>query len=208
MPFKDFFSRQARKPTGIFGRFFMPAFFNKGNSALNKRMTELVAANGNDQILEIGFGTGTVINAMAHGLTDGTIEGIDFSNAMLNVAKRKNRHHIAAGTVSLTHGNFDEIAYPPEKFDTVCSGNTIYFWPSPDATVSKVFDTLKSNGTLVLAFVDERKMKNMPLNMGIFRPISLSSVHELLKNNGFSCIETHPVNGQESAMYCVTARKQ
>lgn len=208
MFFKDYFSRQARKPTGLFGHFFMSKLFDKGNSEVNQRMTELVNAKGSDKILEIGFGSGGVIQNMASTLTDGTVEGIDFSNAMMRVAQRKNKHHLATGMVKLTHGNFDEVPYSPASFDTICSANTIYFWPDQNATACKIFDTLKPGGTLVLAFRGKSKMKDMTLNMTVFRPVSADDVRGILQKSGFSSIEIHPVNGHDSAKYCVTAHKE
>jgi len=207
MSLKEYFSHQARRPSGIFGRFFMPRVFDKGNSALNQSMVELVGAGGSDRILEIGFGTGTVLRDMADALTDGTVEGIDFSDTMVGVAKKKNKHHIMDGKVKLTQGNFDEMSYPSDTFNAVCSANTLYFWPDPEATSARILNVLKPGGALVLAFVGKGKMKDMPLSKGVFSLFFPEDVHALLKNAGFSSVETHPVNGQDSALYCVKARK-
>jgi len=61
MSFSTFFSKQARKPTGIFGRFYMSRVFEKGNAELNALVYEALSIRENDHILEIGFGTGTLI---------------------------------------------------------------------------------------------------------------------------------------------------
>jgi len=78
MSFSKFFSKQARKPTGIFGRFFMSRVFEKGNTELNALMYETLSIRENDHVLEIDFGTGTLIKKIAEHLDSGLVEGIDF----------------------------------------------------------------------------------------------------------------------------------
>jgi ubiquinone/menaquinone biosynthesis C-methylase UbiE len=207
MSFKEFFSRQARKPSGLFGRFCAPIIFDKGNRALNQRMVGLVEASGSDRILEIGFGTGTVVCKMADALTDGVVEGIDFSDSMINLARKRNRHHVVAGRVQLIRGDFDEMSYEPDSFNSVCSANTIYFWPDPKATSDRILDILKPGGSLVLAFVGKESMKAKPLSKDVFSMYSPEDVHALLENAGFSSIEIHHANGPDSGMHCVKATK-
>lgn len=203
--FKKFFSRQARKPSGIVGRLFMSRLFEKGNAPLNRKMLELVAAGGQDRILEIGFGNGSTIMAMADALDGGIVEGIDFSDAMLSAAVKRNRKHIDAGTVKLRHGNFDTSLYPVESFDTVCSANTIYFWQDRSHTITRIREILRPGGKLVLAYVDKSKMRNMPLDMEVFSPISHEEVRELLETAGFSKVRFFPEPEGGNAMYCVEA---
>lgn len=205
--FTKFFSSQARRPSGLFGRWFMTLVFDKGNRALNKRMLELVAAGGSQRILEIGFGGGGCVKAMADELKDGMVEGVDFSDAMMHVAVRRNKKHIASGKVKLIQGDFAQAEYPPGRFDTVCSANTIYFWRDLKFTFSKICEVLKPGGQLVLAFVDRNKMKDLPLDMNVFTPVSHLHIQELLGTTGFSRVAIHPLPGFETVMFCVQAHK-
>lgn len=202
--FMSFFSRQARRPTGLFGRFFMSRFFEKGNAPLNALLIDLVAAGKDDRILEIGFGSGASILQIAKGLAGGAVEGVDISDAMIKAAVRKNKAHIAAGKVKLTLGDFDTIDYPENSFDTVCSANTIYFWPDQRATLDKIHNILKPGGKLVLGFMDKSRMETMPLDMQFFTPVSVSDVQALLEQAGFATVKTHALPKHE-AMYCLEA---
>jgi hypothetical protein len=53
MRFSTFFSKQARKPTGIFGRFFMSQVFEKGNAELNDLIYENLSIRENNHIFSI-----------------------------------------------------------------------------------------------------------------------------------------------------------
>ncbi|WP_319471015.1 class I SAM-dependent methyltransferase [uncultured Pseudodesulfovibrio sp.] len=202
--FREFFSRQARKPSGLFGRLLAARIFDKGNAALNRHMISLVDASGSDRILEIGFGTGQALDRMAASLTDGVAEGIDFSEAMLKVAGQRNRHHISVGRVKLTLGDFGGAAYGQESFDTVCSTNTIYFWSEPEATMGAIFDVLKPGGVLVLGFVAKERMDTMPLSTDVFRSYSPDEVLALAEGAGFTRADVH---GHAHGEYCIKAFK-
>ena len=110
MDFSTFFSKQARKPEGLFGRIVMRIVFDKGNAFLNDFVNDLMSVQPDDHIIEIGSGTGKLINNMAKKIDKGLIEGIDFSSAMVSIARKKNKESIAKGKVKIVEGNFDEIS--------------------------------------------------------------------------------------------------
>lgn len=57
MNFSRFFSEQARKPNGLFGRIVMSIVFDQGNAFLNDFVEELMSVQNDDHIIEIGMGT-------------------------------------------------------------------------------------------------------------------------------------------------------
>ena len=185
MNFSSFFSNQARKPTGLFGRFIMSTIFEIGNTDLNSLVHELLSVQSDDQILEIGFGTGKLINKMVQEVNEGCIVGVDFSDTMISIAKKKNRKHIASGKVRILGGNFDDLTFDNECFTKVCSVNTLYFWPNPDHTARKIMALLKPKGKLVLAFEDIEQLQKRNLNNDVFHLYSKDAVHDLLKTAGF-----------------------
>ena len=79
MSFSNFFSTQARKPSGFFGRFYMSRLFEKGNAELNALLHSALAIEPEDHVFELGFGTGQLIQELAEKLKNGCIQGIDFS---------------------------------------------------------------------------------------------------------------------------------
>jgi ubiquinone/menaquinone biosynthesis C-methylase UbiE len=186
MSFSTFFSKQARRPEGLFGRIVMRIVFDKGNAFLNNFVSDLISIQTDDRIIEIGSGTGKLIYNMAQKMDKGLIEGIDFSSAMVSVARKRNKNNIAKGMVKILEGDFDNMPYEKEKYSKACSVNTLYFWPSPVHTAKKIADILKPDGKLILAFEDIEQLKQRKLNQDVFHFYSKDEVQELLINAGFS----------------------
>jgi ubiquinone/menaquinone biosynthesis C-methylase UbiE len=185
MQLKTFFSEQARKPSGLFGRLVMSRVFDLGNVVLNDFMKELLSLEENDQVLEIGSGTGKLINEMAQLVDNGFIEGVDLSNTMVAVAQKRNRKHISTGKLNIRQGDFEKIAYRDNSFNKICSANTIYFWSAPDKFIKKIFRILKPGGKLVLAFEDKNQLEKRSLSTDVFHFYSQDEIQTLLQRNGF-----------------------
>jgi len=208
MNFSKYFSRQARKPSGIFGRFIASRIFEKGNSDLNALMYDTLSINEDDHILEIGFGTGTLVRNIADQLKDGLIEGIDFSASMVSIAQEKNRKHMDNGRVKIHLGDFDEVTFDNSSFDKIFSVNTIYFWKNPEKTVSRIYNMLKTGGKLAVGFHDRSEMEKMSLDRDIFQYYSTQDIAELLSAHGsLGNVEVIARKGKQKTCYCAIGTK-
>lgn len=208
MSFSTFFSEQARRPNGLFGRMVMSIVFDQGNAFLNDFVNELISVQTNDRIIEIGFGTGKLIYKMAQQIDKGFIEGVDFSRAMVSIAQNRNKKNIANGKVKILEGNFDDMPYEKEKFTKACSVNTLYFWPAPVHTAKKIAGILKPYGKLFLAFEDIEQLKQRKLNQEVFHLYSKEEVQNLLINAGFSKdVSVISRKKGKSIFHCVAAIK-
>jgi ubiquinone/menaquinone biosynthesis C-methylase UbiE len=208
MNFSSFFSEQARRPDGLFGRMVMSIVFDRGNAFLNDFVNEQMSVQNNDRIIEIGFGTGKLIYKMAQQIDKGIIEGVDFSTVMVSIARKRNKKNITNGKVKILEGNFDEMPYEKESFTKACSINTLYFWPEPLHTAKKILRILKSDGKLILAFEDVEQLKQRKLNQDVFRFYSKGEVQDLLINAGFSKnVSIVSRKKGKSIFHCVVAKK-
>jgi len=208
MSFSSFFSEQARKPAGFFGRWVMSIVFDKGNSFLNGFVEELMSVQADDHILEIGFGTGKLIHDLAKDIHKGYIEGIEFSSSMVSLAKKRNKKYIADEKVNIIKGNFDDLPIKNNRYTKVCTVNTIYFLPNPKNTANKILNILAPEGKLFLAFEDKGQLEERNLDSNVFRLYSTDDIKNLLVDAGFSSdvvIETR-VKGKLS-FHCVIAKK-
>ena len=208
MGFSTYFSKQAKKPSGIFGRFFMSRIFDKGNLELNSFVKETMAIKKSDRILEIGCGTGSLLKIIANELENGIVEGIDFSKTMISIAKKKNKRNISKKKAIIRLGNFDELQFKSNSYDKILSVNTIYFWKNPVMTISKAFCLLKANGMMVLGFHSKEEMEKMDLDENIFQLYSLQDVVHLLKTDEIlKEVEIISKKGPDKVNYCAIGIK-
>lgn len=199
--YNRFFSRQARHPKGLFGRFFMSRIFNKGNVRLNGFVRECLDLRNGEKALEIGYGTGFLIQSLADKGDACEIHGIDSSAAMADLARKKNREHIRAGRVCLRHGNFDGEPYAPGSFDCVFTVNTIYFWKTPEQTLEKIHGMLKPGGRLVIGFHGKADMQKKALDTEVFTYYTTQDVADLLSGN-FSRVDIREKKEVDFTCYC------
>lgn len=200
-------SRQARKPSGWFGRVVMSHLFNKGNAELNTFIKDLLELQEHDAVLEIGFGPGSLLRQMAQITSKGSVEGIDFSEAMVAQAEKTNQHYIAQKKVKIQKGNCDNLPYGQDSFDKVCTANTIYFWENPNAIFKEIFRVVKPGGKLVVGFRDADQMKNLPLSKDVFHFYTVDDVKTLLSNAGFSTVRLEKKEGHPFVSYCAVGTK-
>lgn len=208
MNYKTYFSKQARRPSGLFGLFFMSRVFEKGNVALNDLMFETLSIQENDRVLEIGFGTGRLIQKIAARLDQGCVEGIDFSKSMVAIAQKRNRKHIRSGKVQLHLGDFDAHPFEADTFDKIFTVNTIYFWQHPEKTMANIARILKPGGEVLIGFHDKSEMEKMPLNTDVFRYYSTDDVCQLLSVHGsLTDIDCISRKAKQGTCYCAVGTK-
>jgi ubiquinone/menaquinone biosynthesis C-methylase UbiE len=208
MSFSTYFSKQAKRPSGLFGRFFMSRVFEKGNAELHALVLETLAIKENEHVLEIGFGTGLLLRQIADSLERGFIEGIDFSELMVAMALKKNKRHINAGKVKIHSGDFAEVRFNDSSFDKVFSINTIYFWQRPDATVSKIYRLLKPGGKFFIGFHEKSEMEKAALDRDIFQYYCLNDITQLLSTSGpFDNVDIISKKGKQKTCFCAAGTK-
>jgi len=208
MSFSSFFSKQARKPSGLFGRLVMSNIFDFGNSYLNRFANDLLSPQNGESILDIGCGTGKLIFTMVSQTSDGKFEGIDFSEAMISIAQKRNKESIQNGQVKIFGGNFDELPLQNDYYDKVCSINTIYFWSKPEYTAQKIAGITKPGGFFVAGFEDMQQLEQRNLDSDVFKIYSTEEAKNLFVEAGFSSgVTIESRTKGKLVFHCVVARK-
>ncbi len=76
------------------------------------------------------------------------IDAIDFSEAMLSIASKKNAD---LDNVTFSAGNLSSpLPFPDASFDRILSINVLYALPDPDFTMRELLRVLKPNGVIVV----------------------------------------------------------
>jgi ubiquinone/menaquinone biosynthesis C-methylase UbiE len=185
---KKFLAAQLRQPSGLFGKFFMGNFLNKGNEKINHLTVELLDVKPTDRVLDIGFGGGITIEEMVKMIDTGKIYGVDFSQAMVDKAKRKFKKLIQSDKVSIEFGDVIQLPFNDQTFDKVCTVNTIYFWNDTSVSLREIIRVMKKGGKLIIGIRSADKMKDLPFTRHNFKLYSPEDVKHLLVGSGFNNI--------------------
>ncbi|MDQ0505337.1 class I SAM-dependent methyltransferase [Xanthobacter agilis] len=115
-----------------------------------------------DQVLEIGFGPGAGLAELARRVTRGHVCGLEASDAMLRLARRRNGAALAARRMTLAMGDFRRLPWADRSFDRVLGVNVAYFFDPDGDAVGEIARVLRPGGWLVLYVTDRATMVRWP----------------------------------------------
>ena len=122
----EFIARQASHPTGLLGR-VLAWVMAVETASVNEKALELLEISPPDHVLEVGFGHGRTIARAAALASAGFVAGVDVSEQMVRMARRRSRRLIEGGRVELQLADSARIPYPDGIFDRVYAIHTLYF---------------------------------------------------------------------------------
>lgn len=121
------------------------------DSAIKARVVALTAAQPGEQVLDLGCGTGTLMEALAHQASEAILTGVDADPAILRLAlARIQAAHVPA---QLVQGMSHTLPFADAHFDVAVS--TLFFhhlYPSAKrGTVQELKRVLRPGGRVVVA---------------------------------------------------------
>jgi SAM-dependent methyltransferase len=111
-----------------------------------------LAPRPNDDVLEIGCGTGVAAALLCEQLVQGRLTAIDRSAAMVATARRRNRAYIAAGRAAIRRLALAEADLAPASFERALAVNVNVFWLGPAAELAVLRRLLRPGGMLCLVY--------------------------------------------------------
>ena len=124
-------------------------------AASEKKYTDIglrqLAARPGEQILEIGFGTGYALLALAQAVGPlGKVCGVDISEGMYRVAQKKLEEAGLSARGALKVGDARQLDYQADMFDGVFMSFTLELFDTPDIPVvlAECQRVLRSSGRL------------------------------------------------------------
>jgi len=203
----DFIARQGRRPSGLFG--YIVAFVMASETEPeNDQTLNFLEIQPNDRILEVGCGHGATLWSAAKRCADLSVTGIDFSDVMLSVARRRNRKLIASSRIKIDKGDSANLPYLNDAFNKIYSVHTIYFWQNPKIHLEEILRVLTPGGRFVLGFRsgdDAAFAKKFPAS--IYNMRTATNVDALLRKCGFLQVRLQKQCISGHTMYWITASK-
>ena len=145
---------------------------------------ETLAVQADDNVLEIGCGHGVAVSLVCESLAGGRITAIDRSEAMVAMARRRNRACIASGKAVFQAASLAEADFGGERFDKIFAFHVREVWMQPAGELGIVQWLLKPGGRLYLfnqlpQWKEERALRNF-----------INDLTGTLEANGFAVRET------------------
>ena len=142
---------QAHRPRGAAGRVTAWEMAHRpSNRQRNRWVVSLLDVRPADRVLEIGFGPGVAIAALARAGA-GHVYGVDHSAVMVREASRRNAAAIRAGRVTLLNASADRLpAALDGPFDVILAVNSLGFWPAPGERLAELRLRLAPGGRIAI----------------------------------------------------------
>ena len=204
MNLSKYIGEQFKKPTGKGGK-VSSFFMNRLNKLQYKSVINYVKEACDEDILDIGFGNGYLINKVAKIYNNNRVYGIDISEDMLKVASIKNKEFIENGQVNLLLADVENLSFEDNKFNRIYTVNTLYFWNNPNRALKEINRVLKNNGIFINCFYTEEWLNKIRYTKYGFNKYSLEKILKVYKANGIEVEEI--IELKKDSSYCLISRK-
>ena len=101
--------------------------------------------NPSDRLLDIGCGTGSLLQAISQKHPSVNLIGLDISREMLKVACNKQ-----IGKCNFITGQVQFLPFHSNSFDVVVSCNAFHYWRSPESCLKEILRVLKPKGRIII----------------------------------------------------------
>lgn len=177
-------ARHLRKPNGLFGK-KVGNKMNAANAFLYDATLDIMQLAAYDAVLEIGFGNGKFFEKIFSKANQLQLAGLDFSDKMVEEAKKINAAFLASGRLQLNKGSSDQLPFADNSFDKVFCINVVYFWDPPALHLNEIYRVLKPGGKFYSSIRTKDSITQMPFAEYGFITYSLNEWAAFLEQHHF-----------------------
>ncbi|MGH9734725.1 MAG: class I SAM-dependent methyltransferase [Candidatus Acidiferrales bacterium] len=105
---------------------------------------EMMGMANNESVIDVGCGSGWLSRALARGVPEGRVVGMDISDEMIRHARAASQEF---KNLEFIVGRVGEIPREPNVFTRAISIESAYYWPDPAKGVREVHRVLRSGGS-------------------------------------------------------------
>jgi demethylmenaquinone methyltransferase/2-methoxy-6-polyprenyl-1,4-benzoquinol methylase len=125
-------------------------------------------AQPGERILELGFGTGHCLVALAQAVgPTGAVHGLDLSDGMLKIAQERLRAAGLESRVTLQQGDAAQLSFEPGTFDGVFTSFTLELFDTPEIplVLAQCWRVLRPGGRLCLVSMVRPARPGLAVNL-------------------------------------------
>lgn len=162
--------------------FYVEATTRKTIEKLNLRVT--------DELLDLGCGTGVLLQELSKTHSAEQLFGLDPVAAMLDIAKGK-----LSSSIQLQEGWASHIPFKEDKFDLVVSSSMFHYIRDPQTALNEIYRVLRPGGCLIITAwcndfftmrIADFFLRNF--NKAHFKSYRSKNIKELLQKNKFTVL--------------------
>ena len=184
----ELIARQSRRPSGWLGE-IVARVMSFETAAANRDALEELHAKPDEAVLELGSGHGRTLARLAQ-TTGVRVAGIDPSEVMVRLARKRLRRWIEAGRAEVALASCASIPHRDARFDAALAVHVVYFWSDPRADLREVHRVLRPGGRLLLGYRPRGAETLASLPASVYALRSAAEIEALLAEAGFSAIRT------------------
>ena len=119
-----------------------------------KHLAARLGLKGNEQVLDVATGTGHAALALAAGLPQGRVTGVDLSPGMLAQARSKASSRDVRN-VDFLERDMEALGFPAATFDAAVCSFGIFFVDDMDAALAQIAGTVRPGGQVAVSGFQE-----------------------------------------------------
>jgi ubiquinone/menaquinone biosynthesis C-methylase UbiE len=163
--------------------------------AIHKRLLEYIDLPPQPRVLDLGCGTGRLLDRLATEFPELQGTGLDLSPEMLRVARQSHHHH---PRLIFIPGNAEDLPFADGQFDAIFSTLSFLHYPHPERVCQEVSRVLKAQGRFYLVdltFSQAAQSQQLAISPGGIRLYSPPARERLGTQAGLSCLGHHHLLG-------------
>jgi ubiquinone/menaquinone biosynthesis C-methylase UbiE len=134
-------------PRGLAGR-LMLMLMNMGHRSIYENAARALALKPEDDLLEVACGNGYFLKKYASHVR--SIAGVDLSELAVQMATKRHRDRIKAGTGDFKRGDASQLPWEDGSFSVVTSMGSFTMFPDPLQALKEMHRVLRPGGRVVV----------------------------------------------------------
>jgi SAM-dependent methyltransferase len=179
----ELIARQSSRPSGWLGEIVARVMAFETEPA-NRLALEQLAVRAGEAVLEIGCGHGRTLARLARAPC-AFLAGIDPSEVMVRLARKRMRRWIDAGRADVALASSAKIPHADERFDAAFAVHVVYFWNDPLGDLLEIRRVLRPGGRLLLGYRPRDAQTLAALPATVYSLRSIDQIEGLLSETGF-----------------------
>ena len=139
---------QALLPRGLAGRITV-IFMNIGHKSIYKNVAKVLQLQQDDDLLEVACGNGYFLKKYASHVH--SVAGLDLSELVVKMAKKKHRDRIKAGTAEFVHGDASQLPWEDSRFSVATTMGSFTSFPKPLESLKEIYRVLRPGGRVIVS---------------------------------------------------------